>query len=124
MPGKVNPTQCESLMMLCIQVIANNYAISIANTQGNFQLNTFMPLIAYNVNQSINLLSDGMKSFANKCVYGIKPNEKRINHNMEHCLMLMKSRCTIGLPIKWRCSTDIVTLHIMMRMAGIAKMST
>ena len=97
MPGKVNPTQCESLMMLCIQVIANNYAISIANTQGNFQLNTFMPLIAYNVNQSINLLSDGMKSFANKCVYGIKPNEKRINHNIEHCLMLATAlNSTIG----------------------------
>lgn len=91
MPGKVNPTQCESMMMLCIQVIANNMAITIGNTQGNFQLNTFMPLIAYNVNQSINLLADGMDSFSKKCVVGITPNNKRIKTNLDHNLMLATS---------------------------------
>lgn len=91
MPGKVNPTQCESMMMLCIQVIANNLAITIGNTQGNFQLNTFMPMIAYNINQSINLLADGMDSFNKKCVIGITPNNKRIKNNLDHCLMLATS---------------------------------
>lgn len=91
MPGKVNPTQCESMMMLCIQVIANNIAITIGNTQGNFQLNTFMPLIAYNLNQSINLLADGMDSFNKKCIVGITPNNKRIKTNLDHNLMLATS---------------------------------
>lgn len=91
MPGKVNPTQCESMMMLCIQVIANNVAITIGNTQGNFQLNTFMPLMAYNLNQSINLLADGMDSFSKKCVVGITPNNKRIKTNLDHNLMLATS---------------------------------
>ncbi len=91
MPGKVNPTQCESMMMLCIQVIANNLAITIGNTQGNFQLNTFMPMIAYNINQSVNLLADGMDSFNKKCVVGITPNNKRIKNNLDHCLMLATS---------------------------------
>lgn len=88
MPGKVNPTQCESMMMVCIQVIANNLAVTIGNTQGNFQLNTFMPLIIYNVNQSINLLSDAMDSFNTKCVVGIKPNLYRIKNHLDHNLML------------------------------------
>ena len=91
MPGKVNPTQCESMMMLCIQVIANNMAITIGNTQGNFQLNTFMPLIAYNLNQSMNLLADGMDSFSKKCIVGITPNNKRIKTNLDHNLMLATS---------------------------------
>ena len=91
MPGKVNPTQCESMMMLCIQTISNDVAIAMANTQGNFQLNTFMPLIACNLNQSINLLADGMNSFATKCVIGIKPNKKRIKTNLDHNLMLATS---------------------------------
>ncbi len=91
MPGKVNPTQCESIMMLCIQVIANNIAITIGNTQGNFQLNTFMPLIAYNVNQSIDLLAGGMGSFSKKCIVGITPNNKRIKTNLDHNLMLATS---------------------------------
>ena len=91
MPGKVNPTQCESMMMLCIQVIANNLAITIGNTQGNFQLNTFMPMIIYNVNQSVNLLADGMKSLNDKCVVGIKPNHMRINKNLDSNLMLATS---------------------------------
>lgn len=91
MPGKVNPTQCESMMMLCIQVIANNLAVTIGNTQGNFQLNTFMPMIIYNVNQSINLLADGMDSFRTKCVVGIKPNITRIKYNLDRNLMLVTS---------------------------------
>ena len=89
MPGKVNPTQSEAMCMLCIQVIANNLAISIANTQGNFQLNVFMPSIAYNINQSINLLADGIDSFTRKCVVGIKPNLKKIKYNLDRNLMLV-----------------------------------
>jgi fumarate hydratase class II len=91
MPGKVNPTQCESMMMLCIQVIANNLAVTIGNTQGNFQLNTFMPMIIYNVNQSVNLLADGMDSLNDKCVVGIKPNHMRIKKNLDSNLMLATS---------------------------------
>ncbi|MCF0125781.1 MAG: hypothetical protein HUJ68_08535 [Clostridia bacterium] len=91
MPGKVNPTQSEAMCMLCIQVIANNLAITIANTQGNFQLNVFMPSIAYNINQSLNLLADGMDCFARKCVVGIKPNIAKIKYNLDRNLMLVTS---------------------------------
>ena len=89
MPGKVNPTQSEAMCMLCIQVIANNTAVSIANTQGNFQLNVFMPSIAYNLNQSLNLLADGIDSFTKNCVVGIKPNIQKIKYNLDRNLMLV-----------------------------------
>jgi fumarate hydratase class II len=78
MPGKINPTQCESMMMVCAQVLGNDTTITFAATQGNFELNTFMPVIAYNLLQSINLLADSMSSFAKNCVAGIKPNLNKI----------------------------------------------
>jgi fumarate hydratase class II len=87
MPGKINPTQCESLMMIASQVLGNDVTISFSAMQGNFELNTFMPLIAFNLLQSINLLSQSINNFTDRCVVGIKPNLKRINQNLEHSLM-------------------------------------
>jgi fumarate hydratase class II len=78
MPGKINPTQCESMMMVCAQVLGNDTTIAFAATQGNFELNTFMPVIAYNLLQSINLLADSMNSFTKNCVTGTKPNLNKI----------------------------------------------
>jgi fumarate hydratase class II len=89
MPGKVNPTQCEALTMVCCQVMANDTAIGIAASQGNFQLNVYMPVIIYNMLQSIRLLSDALISFEKNCASGIKPNEERIKKNLESSLMLV-----------------------------------
>jgi len=89
MPGKVNPTQCESLMMICSQIIGNDATIAIAGASGNFELNTFKPVIIYNILQSIRLLSDGCKNFALKCVNGIVPNTLAIEKNLKNSLMLV-----------------------------------
>ncbi len=87
MPGKINPTQCEALTMVCVQVMGNDSAISIGASQGNFQLNVFMPLIAYNFLQSVRLLSDAIESFNNNCAIGIRANKKVMNENLEKSLM-------------------------------------
>ncbi|BBJ22664.1 class II fumarate hydratase [Candidatus Nitrotoga sp. AM1P] len=89
MPGKVNPTQCEALTMLCCQVFGNDVAINIGGASGNFELNVFKPLIAHNFQQSIRLLADGMASFEEHCVSGIQANHKRIAELMEGSLMLV-----------------------------------
>ena len=89
MPGKVNPTQCEAMTMLCIQVMANDVAVSMAGASGNFELNVFKPLIAHNVLQSIRLLSDGMQSFEHYCIYGITANRERIAELLNDSLMLV-----------------------------------
>ena len=89
MPGKVNPTQCEAMTMVCAQVIGNNAAISFAGTQGHFELNVFKPVLAYNLLQSIRLLGDACVSFAEKCVAGTEPNRARIAELMERSLMLV-----------------------------------
>ena len=89
MPGKVNPTQCEALTMICAQVMGNHSAISIAGSNGHFELNVFKPVMIYNFLQSIRLLSDGMQSFTDKCVAGIEVNEKRISDLMKQSLMLV-----------------------------------
>ncbi len=89
MPGKVNPTQCESMTMICIQVMGNDAAIGFAASQGNFELNVFMPLIIYNVMQSIHLLSDGLRSFRIHCVSGIQANETQMKQHLDHSLMLV-----------------------------------
>ena len=88
MPGKVNPTQCEAMTMVAAQVIGNDVAISIGGSMGQFELNVFRPLIIYNILQSIHLLGDVAKSFTEKCVKGIIPNEKRIKTHLENSLML------------------------------------
>src|SRR5487761_2506682 len=89
MPGKVNPTQCEALTMLCCQVFGNDVAITIGGASGNFELNVFKPLIAYNFSQSVRLLTDGMTSFEQHCVRGIKANRGRVAELMERSLMLV-----------------------------------
>ncbi|MDO8810868.1 MAG: class II fumarate hydratase [Gallionella sp.] len=89
MPGKVNPTQCEALTMLCCQVFGNDVAINFGGASGNFELNVFRPLIAYNFLQSVRLLADGMASFEEHCARGIEANRARIAEQMERSLMLV-----------------------------------
>tara|TARA_B100000575_G_C23141650_1_gene664502 strand:+ start:3911 stop:5296 length:1386 start_codon:yes stop_codon:yes gene_type:complete len=91
MPGKVNPTQIEALSMICTQVIGNSTTVDIAGSSGHFQLNAFKPVIAYNIIQSINLLSDGIKSFNNNCLKNLKPNKKNISNHLKNSLMLVTS---------------------------------
>jgi fumarate hydratase class II len=89
MPGKVNPTQCEALTMLCAQVIGNDVAITVGGASGNFELNVYKPLIIHNFLQSARLLADGIKSFQTHCAVGIEPNLVRIQANLENSLMLV-----------------------------------
>ena len=89
MPGKVNPTQCEALTMVCTQVIGNDTTIAMAGASGNFELNVFRPVLAYNILQSIKLLSDGVSSFNKNTVEGIEPNVDKINYNLYNSLMLV-----------------------------------
>ena len=89
MPGKVNPTQCEALIMVCTQVMGNDAAIGFAGSQGNFELNVFKPLLIYNFLNSVRLLTDASRSFAVNCVAGLKPNCKRIDEYVKNCLMLV-----------------------------------
>ncbi len=91
MPGKVNPTQCEAVTMIAVQVMGNDATIGIAASQGNFELNVFMPVLAYNFLQSVRLLSDGMCSFNERCVSGIKANREKMNDNLHRSLMLVTS---------------------------------
>ena len=89
MPGKVNPTQCEAMTMLCCQVFGNDVAITMGGASGNFELNVFKPMIAHNFLQSARLLADGMRSFDAHCAHGIEPNRQRIGELMERSLMLV-----------------------------------
>ncbi len=89
MPGKVNPTQCEALTMLCAQVFGNDVAINFGGASGNFELNVFKPLVAHNFLQTVRLLADGMASFEEHCVRGIEVNPARIAELMERSLMLV-----------------------------------
>lgn len=89
MPGKVNPTQCEALTMAAVQVMGNDATIGIAASQGNFQLNVFMPVMIYNFLESVDLMASAMDSFEKHCVRGITPNTEKIKENMEKSLMLV-----------------------------------
>ena len=89
MPGKVNPTQCEAVTMVAVQVMGNDAAIAIAASQGNFQLNVYMPVLAYNFLQSARLLADAMVSFHDHCVTGIKANREKMGWNLQNSLMLV-----------------------------------
>ena len=89
MPGKVNPTQCEALTMVCTQVMGNHTTVTMAGSQGHFELNVFKPVMAYNVLQSIRLIADGSRSFTDNCIDGIKANEDQIADLMERSLMLV-----------------------------------
>ena len=89
MPGKVNPTQCEAVTMVAVQVMGNDTAVGIAASQGNFQLNVFMPVLIYNFLQSARLLSDAMASFHDHCVAGIRVNKEKMHRNLQDSLMLV-----------------------------------
>ena len=89
MPGKVNPTQCEALTMVCVQVMGNDAAIGFAGSQGNFELNVFKPVMIFNFLNSARLLADACRSFAVHCVEGLGANRERIEHYVKHCLMLV-----------------------------------
>ena len=89
MPGKVNPTQCEAVTMVAVQVMGNDSAISFAASQGNFELNVFMPVIAYNFIQSVRLLAEAMVSFNDNCAVGITANKEKMHHNLYNSLMLV-----------------------------------
>lgn len=89
MPGKVNPTQVESLTMVAIQIMANDFAITMANSGGQLQLNAYMPLIIYNMDQSINLLAKSLKCFRENLIEGLRPNKENIEKNLENSLMLV-----------------------------------
>ena len=89
MPGKVNPTQSEAVTMVCVKVIGNHSGITIAGSQGQFELNVFKPLIAHNILQSIDLLSDSSNNFAKFCIKGIKANTKKIKNDLDNSLMLV-----------------------------------
>jgi fumarate hydratase class II len=89
MPGKVNPTQCEALTMLCCQVMGNDVAINIGGASGNFELNVFRPMVAHNFLQSVRLLADGMAGFNIHCAQGIEPRRERIRELLERSLMLV-----------------------------------
>ncbi|MGB0908109.1 MAG: class II fumarate hydratase [Maricaulaceae bacterium] len=97
MPGKVNPTQCEAITMVCTQVMGNNATMTIAGSQGHFELNVYKPVMVYNMMQSIELLTDASKSFTDKCVVGIKANEDKIAELLSRSLMLVTALApTIG----------------------------
>lgn len=89
MPGKVNPTQCESMTMVAVQVIANDVAVGMAASQGNFELNVFMPVCIYNFMQSVRLLADSIVSFNDNCITGITANREKMKHNLYNSLMLV-----------------------------------
>jgi len=89
MPGKVNPTQCEAVTMVCVKVIGNHNGITMAGSHGHFELNVFKPLIIHNILQSIHIMADSSKSFANYCIKGLKANKKKIKNLLDNSLMLV-----------------------------------
>jgi fumarate hydratase class II len=89
MPGKINPTQCEALTMVAVQVFGNDHAVAFADSKGNFQLNVYKPVMLHNVLTSIELLRDASRSFCDRCAIGIEPNKKPIREHLGNCLMLV-----------------------------------
>ncbi len=89
MPGKINPTQCEAVTMVAVQVFGNDHSVAFAGSQGNFQLNAYKPVILHNVLQSVQLLAEAMCSFNDRCAKGIEPNHKRIHEHLDNSLMLV-----------------------------------
>jgi fumarate hydratase class II len=100
MPGKVNPTQCEAMTMLCCQVMGNDVAVNMGGASGNFELNVYRPMVIHNFLQSVRLLADGMESFNEHCAVGIEPNRARISQLLNESLMLVTARGTS----RWRSS--------------------
>ena len=121
MPGKVNPTQCEMLTMVAAQVIGNNMAITVGGMQGHLELNVFKPMIAANVLRSIDLLSIGMTSFAERCVEGIEPNRARIAELVDRSLMLVTALAPeIGYDTAAKIAKHAHAQGLTLKQAGIA----
>jgi len=89
MPGKINPTQCEAVTMVCVKVIGNHNGITMAGSHGHFELNVFKPLIIHNMLQSINIMADSTKSFAKYCIKDLKANKQKIKEYLDNSLMLV-----------------------------------
>src|SRR5207237_4929671 len=89
MPGKINPTQCEALTMVAVQVFGNDHAVAFAGSQGSFQLNAYKPVMLHNVLESAQLLAEAVASFNERCACGIEPNVKRIRQHLDHSVMLV-----------------------------------
>ncbi len=121
MPGKVNPTQCEALTMVCTQVMGNHTTITIAGSQGHFELNVYKPVMIYNLLQSIRLLSDSCESFTRHCVSGIEQNKKRINTLLHESLMLVTAlNPHIGYDNAARIAKKAHTDGLSLKEAGLA----
>lgn len=120
MPGKVNPTQCESMTMVAVQVMANDSAVGIAASQGNFELNVFMPVCIHNFLQSVRLLSDGIHSFIIHCVSGISANKEKMQYYVEHSLMLVTSlNSYIGYENAAKCAKTAFKENISLKEAAV-----
>ena len=121
MPGKVNPTQCEALTMVCAQVIGNHITVTFAGAQGHLELNVFKPVIAYSVLQSIRLIAEAVGSFTDHCIVGIAPNIARISELMEHSLMLVTALVPhIGYDKAAKIATSALKHHSTLREAAIS----
>ena len=121
MPGKVNPTQCEALTMVCAQVIGNHTTVTFAGAQGHLELNVFKPVIAHNVLQSIRLIADAARSFTDRCIVGIEPNIARISELMEKSLMLVTALAPhIGYDKAARIAKSTLEHHSTLREAALA----
>ena len=120
MPGKVNPTQCESMTMVAVPVMANDTAVGIAASQGNFELNVFMPVCIHNFLQSVRLLSDGIHSFIIHCVSGISANKEKMQYYVEHSLMLVTSlNPYIGYENAAKCAKTAFKENISLKEAAV-----
>jgi len=121
MPGKVNPTQCEAMTMVCAQVMGNHTSVTIAGAQGHLELNVFKPVIAFNVLQSIRLLSDAVISLTRHCIAGIQPNTRRIKELMEQSLMLVTALVPhIGYDKAARIAKEAMTRSCTLREAALS----
>ena len=121
MPGKVNPTQCESMTMVCVQVMGNDAAVGFAASQGNFELNVFMPVIIYNFMQSVHLLADSIHSFNIHCVSGITANQQQMEYYLHHSLMLVTAlNPHIGYENAAKCAKKAYQENISLKEACIA----
>lgn len=121
MPGKVNPTQCEAMTMVCAQVMGNHTTVTIAGAQGHLELNVFKPVIIFNVLQSIRLLSDAAASFTDHCIVGLEPNTDRITELMEQSLMLITALVPrIGYDKAARIAKEALNTRCTLREAALA----
>jgi fumarate hydratase class II len=121
MPGKVNPTQCEALTMVCAQVFGNDVAVGVGGASGNFELNVYKPLIISNVLRSVRLLADACDSFENYCAAGLEPNRERIRQHLERSLMLVTALAPrLGYDRAAEIAKKAHTEHLTLKEAAVA----